>query len=116
MKEGEPILGSQLEVYRAADAPSIYSSSVRIWATPFEFVFVFGQLDASVRADQMPRMKEVGQVSMSPQHAKAMARVLAGRVAQWEANHGEIPESQLGAPLALAPTETPITQAAVSPE
>jgi hypothetical protein len=96
---GVPVSASELESDRATNFASLYAGTVRIWVSPFEFVFAFGHIEAGVQRNAVPRLIEVGQVIMSPQHAKALSRVLAGRVRIYEQQYGEIPESQLGSIL-----------------
>ena len=92
----QPRRASELETYRSPDAVHLYTSSTRVWASPFEFLLVFGQLDAGINPNSPNRTREVATLSMSPQHAKAVLILLAGRMKAWEATYGEIPPAQVG--------------------
>ena len=82
--------GGELQFFRADDAVTLYVSSVRIMTSPFEFIFVVGQVDAGVK-DDPPRIKETATIFMSPQHAKSFADILLQKVAEYEANVGPLP-------------------------
>jgi hypothetical protein len=95
-EEAIPFKASGLETYRAPDMVNLYTTSTRVWASPFEFLLAFGQLDAGITPDKPARTREVATVSMSPQHAKAVLILLAGRMRAWEKQYGEIPPAQVG--------------------
>lgn len=88
----------ELTSERAPTFIKIYSNSANVEATPWDFTIVFGELrrlgPGKLIVDQL-----VG-VTMSPQHAKALAQVLANNVREYEKFAGEIkvPQTESAAP------------------
>lgn len=77
----------RLRAVRAPGFIEVYSNSSTGAFTPWDIEITFGRLEVS-EGEQI--VSELVTVLFSPQHAKAVAGVLAGAVEQWEARHGEI--------------------------
>jgi hypothetical protein len=84
----ERIAVADLETYRAEDAVRLYAGSVRIISSFFEFILVLGQLDVGVKGPG--RIREVGSLYLSPQHAKAVSVLLNEKIAEYEGTYGRI--------------------------
>ena len=69
------------------DAPAYYASSFALLASPQDFVIVVGQLDTTPEGAQM---KKIATIFVSPVHTKVLARALAQKVTEYEAEYGEI--------------------------
>jgi len=69
------------------DAPAIYASSIAILASPIDIVLLIGQLETTPEG---AKMKKVATIFFSPGHAKQLARLLTQKVAEHEAQVGEI--------------------------
>ncbi len=76
------------------EAPAIYASSVAILASPVDLVLIIGQLDTSPEG---PNLKKAATIFFSPAHAKQFAIILAQKVAEYEAQFGEIAPGFFGA-------------------
>ena len=74
--------------------PRFYSNNVQIRMTVMDLVFRFGEF--SEEKDGGFCIREVARVSMSPQHAKALRKVLNQYIDQYETDHGRIPSPQEG--------------------
>lgn len=69
--------------------PTIYSNSVSLKVTPWDFKMTFGEL---IDATQDPiEVDEKVVVYMSPQHTKAFTAVLVNNLAEYEKAVGKIP-------------------------
>ncbi len=64
----------------------IYSNTVRISHTPFEFVMDFGR----TTPDEQDLIRIVSRIVMSPQHTKAFLQALEENVRRYEAQFGPI--------------------------
>lgn len=84
------------------DAPAIYASSIAILASPIDIVLVLGQLETTPDG---ANMKKVATVFFSPGHAKQLAILLAQKVAEHEAQFGEISPPFFAALKAAASTQ-----------
>jgi len=73
---------------KSPDYKSVYSNNVNMTLTPFDFVFVFGE-NQGVK-DNILSVDLHARVTMSPQHAKVFAQVLAENVAKYEQTFGPI--------------------------
>lgn len=69
--------------------PTIYTNSVVVGSSVFDFLLYFGQLRTAeedvIKVDQLVR------IAMSPQHAKSMIRILEEKLDEYEARFGPIP-------------------------
>lgn len=63
----------------------VYSNQLQIMMSPYDFAFTFHEHTNMGIVDQ-------GTVTMSPQHAKVFAAILAENVKQYEALFGMIPD------------------------
>ena len=70
------------------DVPSFYANSIQVFVSFFDFTLLIGQ--AGFGPDEEHEMWEVARLNLSPQHAKALADVLAKRVADYESQFGPI--------------------------
>jgi hypothetical protein len=77
------------ETPEIVQVPMVYSNSVQIRVSPWDFSFRFGHV-SPVGQDREIAQYDVT-VMMSPQHAKATFRLLEQQVANYEKRFGEIP-------------------------
>jgi uncharacterized protein DUF3467 len=74
---------------------SRYVNAVNIFVSIFDFEIEFLK-NVPVKDDESGEVSlqshETGRVTMSPQHAKALAAVLTQHVAQYEENYGAVPD------------------------
>jgi hypothetical protein len=94
----------QLESVRSEKFTSIYSNSANLEVTPWDFKFIFGVLVKPVMGG-IPKIENLTEVTMSPQHAKALLGVLNTNVQEYEKQVGEI---KLPQPVAMP--ENPATK------
>ena len=89
--EAEIIEGGEIEHHLSPDFHSVYANSARVRTSFYDFSIVFGEISAV--DDKLEREERV-QVVMSPQHAKALLKVIEKNVAAWEERFGaiELPE------------------------
>lgn len=72
------------------EVPSVYANHVQVSTGPWDFVIMLGEI---VRLDDGDvAARKIVQITMSPQHAKAMAEVLARQIARYEERFGELPD------------------------
>ena len=83
----------ELSTQRSPNFLKIYSNAANIEVTAWDFNIVFGELR---KADDKPFIEQFVAITMSPQHAKALAGVLASNVNEYEKHVGEIrlPQAQ----------------------
>jgi len=100
----------ELETVRSEKFIKIYANAANLEMTPWDFNIIFGELKKS--NDKVVIEQSVA-ITMSPQHAKALAGVLVGHVKQYEKMVGEInlpqpPENQTeqSKPMAVAGLKT----------
>lgn len=74
---------------RSANFVSAYSNNIQIRVTPFDFVFVFGDVQGIDGTTLL--VDENVRILMSPEHAKVFAKVLSENVVQYEKQVGTIP-------------------------
>ena len=86
-KATETVKPARLRAIKAPGFVEVYSNSSTGAITPWDIEITFGKLDVQ---DGEQIVSELVTVLFSPQHAKAVARVLAGAVEQWEDRHGKI--------------------------
>lgn len=74
---------------------SIYANDTQIQTSPWDFRFVFGVI-SSVPTTEDPTIvvRQIGEVRMSPEHAKRIAKVLVQQVVNYERNVGPIPQPE----------------------
>jgi Protein of unknown function (DUF3467) len=84
--------------------PGSYCNAVQIFFSPWEFNFELAHLAPEVRIEPMEPSGQapepavevhkhiVAKVVMSPQHTKALLKVLRDNVANYEGQFGEIPD------------------------
>ena len=75
------IQGRELEFVSDPNAPAIYTDSVRVLSSLFDFTILLNRLELGPKGE--PRMKQVGTLYMSPQHARAFVAVLAMKLEEW---------------------------------
>ena len=78
--------------YRADDFVSLYANDTQIQLSPWDFRLIFGQIEPpdNDSVEQPMGIREIGEVRMSPQHAKMVALVLRNQIQVYEKNIGEI--------------------------
>jgi hypothetical protein len=65
-----------------------YTNAANLEVTPWDFKLVFGELKKN--SDGKTVIEQSVEVTMSPQHAKALADILSTNVREYEKNVGEI--------------------------
>lgn len=71
------------------EATPIYANHLQILIGPWDLTFRFGIITA---VGEAIGAKELTRVVVSPQHAKAILRLLERQVKLYEERHGEIPD------------------------
>ena len=71
---------------------TLYANDTQIQISPWDVRLIFGEIDrAPSEENPTIRVKRVGQVRMSPQHAKRMVEILMGQLQVYESTIGPIP-------------------------
>ena len=80
------------EVITAPTFASLYANDTQVETTPWDIRLVFGEISESPTVDR-PRVvvKQVGEVRMSPQHAKRITQILVKQLEHYEKTLGHIP-------------------------
>jgi hypothetical protein len=76
------------QVRRSEKFVRVYSNNAAVIGTPFDFVLTFGEV---IRLSEETYIEQTASVTMSPQHAKALAVVLLNNIKEYEKNMGTIP-------------------------
>jgi hypothetical protein len=84
----DPKLEQQLPVVQSKDFVSIYSNSANLEVTPWDFKIVFGSVGKGETGQS--RIENRVEVTMSPQHAKALLAIFATNLQEYEKRVGEI--------------------------
>jgi hypothetical protein len=82
------------EETKAENFVSMYINDTQIQITPWDFRFIFGLIETPpmvVGESKTILVKTIGEIRMSPQHAKTVAMVLLQQVKRYEENVGPIP-------------------------
>jgi uncharacterized protein DUF3467 len=75
-----------------ADYVRIYANDMQAQTTPWDVRLIFGQISGTPTTnDPTLTVRQVGEVSMSPQFAKRVAVILLGQLEQYERTIGPIP-------------------------
>jgi hypothetical protein len=91
----EPIV--RANIYRSAvpsaSFVSLYTNDTQIQVSPWDFRFLFGII-ATMPSPEDPNVQVnvIGEVRMSPQHAKKVSMVLIRQLQNYEQNVGPIPQ------------------------
>ena len=75
------------KTYQGPGYVDVYANTAQGAYTPWDVQITFGRLDT---LDNEPAIAELVTVVMSPQHAKALLRVLESAIRGFEGKHGEI--------------------------
>lgn len=86
------------------NVPTFYTNSVDIMMSIYDLTFIVGQI-ANVLDDRIT-IDQIARITMSPQHAKVLSRLLTERVALYESVWGPLPEPPL-ASIASAASRPP---------
>lgn len=73
-----------------ADAPTFAPHQVRVMNSFLDFMLLLGELQ--IDAKGAPEMHQVALITLSPQHAKALAKLLLQKIVDYEDEFGTIPE------------------------
>jgi hypothetical protein len=76
--------------------PSFYANVVEFTTGPFDVTIDFGFKTPEQAKGMSPDWNHVARVSMSPSHAKSMAKLLIDQIASYEQNFGVIPSPHYG--------------------
>jgi hypothetical protein len=80
------------ELIPAVNAISLYANDTQLQVSPWDFRFMFGVIAGLPSPDRMSiQVQQVGEVRMSPQHAKKVAQVLIQQIQLYEKTFGLIP-------------------------
>jgi hypothetical protein len=80
------------EVILSPDFVSLYANDTQVQITPWDIRFMFGVVqDPPNKERPTVLVKQVGEVRMSPQHAKVVALVLLRQIQNYEKVVGQIP-------------------------
>jgi len=71
------------EVQQVTEIPEIYTNSVEVLVSPYEFLLQMG-------LETQRKVKPICNVRMSPQHAKIFLNILQQSIENYERNIGEI--------------------------
>lgn len=96
------------EMVEGSQFVSLYVNDTQIQITPWDIRFIFG-LIMELPTIETPTVsiKTIGEVRMSPQHAKRVATILLQQLHVYEQNIGLIPESATPAEIKTsAPSST----------
>lgn len=74
-----------------SEIPRVYANHTDISVSCYDFALDFGQMPIRDRSDERGATEPLVRVLMSPQHAKALSRILAGRITAYEDTFGVIP-------------------------
>jgi hypothetical protein len=85
--DSEAASARKRKTFRAPQFIEIYSNASQGAFTPWDIEITFGKLD---QLDGETAIADLVTVKLSPQHAKAVLKVLEGAVRGYEAVHGEI--------------------------
>lgn len=96
----KPVQPTELETFKSEKFSKIYANAANLEMTPWDFSLIFGELKKT--GDKVVIEQSVA-VTMSPQHAKALAGVLVTHVKEYEKQVGEI---KLPQPPETQPTPT----------
>ena len=88
-----------VELVRAEHYIKHYSNSAQLQVSPWDFTFVFGEVEPST--DGTFKVEQKVGVVMSPQHAKALLGILSTNIQEYEKHAGEIQYPQ--------PTQTAVS-------
>jgi hypothetical protein len=79
------------EAAPSANFVSLYVNYTQVQVTPWDVRFMLGVIDG-VPSPENPTVliKQIGEIRMSPQHAKKVAQVLVNQIANYEKNIGPI--------------------------
>jgi hypothetical protein len=74
---------------------SLYVNDTQVQVSPWDFRFLLGVIQG-LPTEENPKIliKQIGEIRMSPQHAKKVAQVLAGQIELYERLVGPIPLPQ----------------------
>jgi hypothetical protein len=87
----------ELPAVKSEKFQRVYSNAANIEVTAWDFNIIFGELK---KTEGKMTIEQSVMVTMSPQHAKALADILSNNVREYEKNVGEIK-------LPQAPTTPP---------
>jgi hypothetical protein len=80
------------ETYPADDFAVLYANDTQVQLSPWDFRLIFGLItDAPTPERLQVRIKLVGEVRMSPQHAKRVTKILTQQLKRYEDTFGAIP-------------------------
>jgi len=87
--------GQTLDVVNAANPPTvIYTNNIIVKMSRWDFLLDLGQIVDATK--ERLAIETQARIAMSPQHAKAFARLMNERVKLYEELYGRIPTRQLG--------------------
>lgn len=94
----------QIEFITPEKYAKMYSNSVNLVVTPWDFTFSFGEIK---QPGEKTVIENLVGIVMSPQHAKAFANILISKVHEYEKSIGEIKVPGLASPVEQPATEPP---------
>ena len=96
MSESEaPIIRANVNrtMTTAQNYVSLYVNDTQVQITPWDLRLMFGVISGLSNEDNiLISVMQLGEIRMSPQHAKKLSQILAKQVAAYEATFGSIPQ------------------------
>lgn len=89
MVDNSPVQQQQFETVRSEKFMSVYSNNTLLDTTPWDFKLSFG-VWVKPELGKLPKVENLVEVVMSPQHAKALLGVLSTHIHEYEKHIGEI--------------------------
>jgi hypothetical protein len=94
-EKGSPIIRANInrQVVISPTFASLYANDTQIQTTPWDIRLIFGEI-AEPPTEERPTVviTVLGQVRMSPQHAKLVAKLLVEQLEAYEKRVGPIPQ------------------------
>ncbi|MFN8641878.1 MAG: DUF3467 domain-containing protein [Candidatus Binatia bacterium] len=82
----------QREPIQSEEFVSLYVNDTQVQVSPWDIRFIFGLIDDPPSSERPTvRIKMLGEVRMSPQHAKRVAAILQQQIKLYEDSVGAIP-------------------------
>ena len=98
LETDEPIIRANVDrqVVTAPTFASLYANDTQVQTTPWDVRLIFGEIaESATKETPVNVIKRVGEVRMSPQHAKVRVSILLKQLAVYERTFGPIPTPPL---------------------
>jgi hypothetical protein len=90
-RQSDPTVNIKRETVPSEQFVSLYVNDTQVQMSPWDFRLMFGVIEG-VPSPEDPtiRVKQIGEVRMSPAHTKRIAQVLMKQIASYEEKIGHI--------------------------